>query len=266
MTERSGPTPAERLFFETNGYLTLERFLTEAHVARLDEALERAVARRRRWQQEGVAHAGRTHLRGESARIFYLLDDDPLFLELLDWPGLMPYVKALLSDKPHHHASDAIVEFLPESWGMGWHIDGHDDGYRNLGWPIPLLQLKVGYYLSDLTAPGQGNLTVLPGSHLARHAPDEDDRRRPELFPGALQICAPPGSAILFHNALWHTSGPWTRPGGRRRLLYFAYEHPWMVASAEHWGYPKAFYARLTPAQRAFFHGFVFDPPEDRWG
>jgi hypothetical protein len=50
-------------------------------------------------------------------------------------------------------------------------------------------------------------------------------------------------------------------------MLYYAYEHPWMVASQEHWGYPKAFYNEcLSPAQRKLFHGFLFDPPEARWG
>ena len=46
--------------------------------------------------------------------------------------------------------------------GMGWHIDGHDNGYRDLGTPIPLLQLKIGYYLNDMTTPGQGNIAVVP--------------------------------------------------------------------------------------------------------
>jgi len=201
-----------------------------------------------------------------SARIFYILGDHPLFLEMLDWPPLMPYVRALLNERPHHHASDAIVERGLEDRRMGWHLDGHDNGYRNLGWPIPLLQLKVVYYLSDMSEPGQGNLCLVPGSHRSRLSPDSADLQRPDLFPGALQVCATPGSAILFHNALWHSSGPWTRPGGGRVMLYYAYEHPWMVASQEHWGYSPAFYAALSPEQRQYFHGFVFDPPELRWG
>ena len=49
-------------------------------------------------------------------------------------------------------------------------------------------------------------------------------------------------------------------------MLYFAYEHPWMVGSQEHWSYPSEFYQALPPEKRRFFHGFVFDPPEQRWG
>lgn len=259
-------TPAEQFFFDNNGYLVLANLLTQEHVARLLATLQRVVARRREWQEQRIAHTGMTHVRGDNTRSFYILDDDPLLLELVDWPAIWPYVTGLLNARPHHHASDAIVEYGPKGRGMGWHRDGHDDAYRRLGPPIPLLQLKVGYYLTDMTEPGRGNLCVIPGSHKATRDPDADDLKRTELFPGAVQLCAPAGSAILFHNALWHSSGPWTQDDGARIMLYYAYEHPWMIASQEHWGYPKEFYQRLSPERRGLFHGFLFNPPEQRWG
>jgi hypothetical protein len=260
------PTDAERFFFDTNGYLVLERFLSEDHVGRLLEALHRVVARRRELQERSVPHTGMTHINGPSTRIFYILDDDPLFLEMLNYPSIWPYVTGLLNERAHHHASDAIIEYGPKDRGMGWHLDGHDNGYRLLGYPIPLLQLKIGYYLSDMTEPGRGNLCIIPGSHKARRDPDPEDLKRTDLFPGAVQVCGPPGTAILFHNALWHSHGPWTADDGARIMLYYAYEHPWMIASQEHWGYPGSFYNALAPAQRRLFHGFLFDPPEPRWG
>lgn len=260
------PTDSERFFFDTNGYLVLERFFAEDHVAGLLDTLNRVVALRRERQERGDPQTGRTTINGASTRIFYILGDDPQFLELLDYAPMMPYITGLLNEKPHHHASDAILEFDLKDRGMGWHIDGHDKGYRGLGYPIPLLQLKIGYYLSDMTEPGQGNLCVIPGSHKTAFDPTPEDRQRTELFPGAVQICAPPGTAILFHNALWHSQGPCTRDGGQRIMLYYAYEHPWMVGSQEHWGYPKDFYKNLSPERRKLFHGFVFDPPEQRWG
>ncbi len=266
----AGLSDAERFFFDTNGYLVIENFLQPGHVARLIAAIGRSGAHRRELMRTGRPQTGFTQTKGEkSTRSFYILDDDPLFLELLDWPALLPYVHALLNPMPHHCASDAIVEHGGDFMHRQgeWHIDGHDNGFRNLGHPIPLLQLKVGYYLSDMTAPWQGNLTVVPGSHHAKREPDHADRQRRDFFPGALQVCAPAGTALLFHNALWHTAAPYSGPERGRTMLYYAYEHPWMVASQEHWGYPKSFYnERLSPAQRKFFHGFVFDPPEARWG
>lgn len=266
----TNPTQAERFFFDNNGYLVLENFLSTDHVQRLNETLERVIVRRRQLQAEGTPHTGMTRPMGEqSTRIFYILDDDPLFLELLDWPPMMAYVRGLLNPKPHHHASDAIVEVEGElsSRAPGWHLDGHDNGYRNLGRPIPLLQLKLGYYLTDMSEAGQGNLTVVPGSHKALIDPSPEDLKRRDLFPGAVEVCAPAGSAILFHNALWHSAGIFRKPNSKRVILYYAYEHPWMVASQEHWSYSKDFYnQRLSSEQRKLFHGFVFDPPEQRWG
>jgi ectoine hydroxylase-related dioxygenase (phytanoyl-CoA dioxygenase family) len=263
-------TPADRTAFDNSGYLVVENFFTPDHVARLVAATTRASARRREQVRTGEKQTGFTQVTGEgSTRIFYLLDDDPLFLELLDWPALMPYVHGLLNAKPHHCASDSIVEHGGDFMTRhgGWHLDGHDEGFRNLGWPIPLLQLKVGYYLSDMTRPGNGNLLVVPGSHKALRPPSLGEMARPDHMPGETQVCAPAGTAILFHNALWHTAAPYTSPSNGRTMLYYAYEHPWMVASEEHWGFTKEFYnRRLSPAQRKFFHGWVFDPPEQRWG
>jgi ectoine hydroxylase-related dioxygenase (phytanoyl-CoA dioxygenase family) len=266
MTTTSSLSAAERFQFDNDGYLVLENFLKPDHVEALLQATYRAVARRRALKSEGIAHTGQSWLGERNARLFYILDDDPLFLEMLNWPPIMPYITGLLNEKPHHHASDVIVEYPEVGRGMGWHIDGHDNGYRGLGHPIPLLQLKIGYYLTDMTEPGRGHLCVVPGSHKAQFSPDPTDLKRTELFPGAIQVCAPAGSAVLFHNALWHSGGPWTRDDGARIMLYYAYEHPWMMASAEHWNYRPEFYNGLSPERRKLFHGFVFDPPEQRWG
>ena len=271
----AAPTAAERFYFETQGYLVLENFLTPAHVARLQAALTPSVARRRqgvpagwKWQWPPRNSHDLTQIQGEkSTRILNLLEDDPAFLELMLWPALQPYVHALLNPAPHYHASDAIVEDARDYRNRvgGWHRDGADNGYRQLGHEIPLLQLKVGYYLSDMTQPWRGNLTVVPGSHLSRAELTPEQANRREFFPGAVQVCAPAGTAILFHNAIWHTAAPYAEGAPGRTMLYYAYEHPWMLASYAHWNYSKTFYnERLPREHRSFFHGFVFDPPELR--
>lgn len=268
------PTAAERFHFETQGYLVLENFLQPDHVARLLAALDRVIPRRRATVPPGhrfvwppQVQADLTQINGaKSTRILNILEDDPLFLELISWPALLPYVHAFFNAKPHYCASDAIVEDSADfqKRANGWHIDGSDDGYRHLGATIPFLQLKVGFYLTDMTAPNRGNLTLVPGSHLSRAEPSPEERQRLDFFPGAKQICAPAGSMVLFHNAIWHTAAPYAPGEPGRTMLYYAYEHPWMLASTAHWNYSKAFYKQLTPAERWYFHGFVFDPPERR--
>ena len=104
------PSANERYSFETDGYLVVESFLGSDHVARLRTALQRAIARRREMQGRGTPHFTRPgEDRAGSTRIFSLLADDPLFLELVDYPPVMPYIRALLNHgEPHFHASDAF--------------------------------------------------------------------------------------------------------------------------------------------------------------
>src|SRR5690606_18143155 len=101
-------------------------------------ALEGAIARRRQVQPAGhqavwppKVPADLTQIHGEkSTRILNILEDDPLFQELLDWPALLPYVHAFGHAEPHYCASDAIVE-EPGDFAHrrdGWHIDGSDNG------------------------------------------------------------------------------------------------------------------------------------------
>ena len=156
---------SEKFFFDNNGYLVLEQFLDLNLTKDLLQTVKHVANRRRKLVSDKIEHTGITQIDGKNIRYFYILDDDPLFLKMLDYPPIMAYIESLLNSKPHHHASDAVLEFSPIERGMAWHIDGHDDGYRGLARPIPLLQLKVGYYLTDMTKPGQGNLCLIPGSH-----------------------------------------------------------------------------------------------------
>ena len=161
------------------------------HVARLRAALQRAIARRRELQRRGTPHFARPGAdHAGSTRIFYLLADDPLFLELADYPPVMPYILALLNQsQPHFHASDAFWEEGARAARAGWHIDGPDNGSRNLRPRVPMLELKIGYFLSDMTQPDQGNLMVVPGSHKTDVEPTAEALGGFDTFPGAVQVC-----------------------------------------------------------------------------
>jgi hypothetical protein len=207
----------------------LKEFFPAEHVARLRGALDQTVRRRRaavpadwKWTWPPRGPEDLTQRNGaKSTRILNILEDDPLFLELLTWPALQPYIHAFFNPQPHYCASDAIVEDASDFRDRtnGWHIDGSDNGYRNFGAHIPLLQLKLGVYLTDMTKPWRGNLTVVPGSHLSRTEPSAADRSRREFFPGAEQVCAPAGTVILFHNAIWHTAAPYDAGAPGREML-----------------------------------------------
>jgi hypothetical protein len=217
-------------------------FLAPEHTERLSAAFDELVSRRRQLHAAGVDPLGRTQngdtfpAEGEQGptRVFSLLHEDEAFIALLEHPPALAFVHALLNTQPHLHSTDGyhdVVDGDPgaapgwSSYGTGWHIDGILSGFRELG-PrgsggsstpaIPLLQLKLAYYLSDLSEPDQGNLTVIPGSHIASVEPTPEG-----LEADAKQLCGKPGTLILFHNATYHTAGPMRRTDGRRTLLYY---------------------------------------------
>ena len=47
----------------------------------------------------------------------------------------------------HFHASDAFWEEGARAAPARWHIDGPDNGFRNLRPRVPMLELKIGYFL-----------------------------------------------------------------------------------------------------------------------
>ena len=69
-------TDAEKFFFENNGYLVLENFLTSSHIETLRGALAESIEKRREREEKGLPQTGMTHIHGEkSTRIFYILGD-----------------------------------------------------------------------------------------------------------------------------------------------------------------------------------------------
>jgi len=274
--ELANPTFEEKWFFETYGYLILENFLSIDHVIRLKQKLLESIDKRitqgsghlfKKEYSEHLSPERRndpsdpyTLVEGKNVRAFSILNDDPVFLELLDYSKIMPYIYHFLSKNPHFHASDAIWEKENQRNSPGWHRDGADDGYEQFLPNIPLLQLKIGYILSDMLEEDYGNLILVPASHNNTMVLNKEDPRLKEFngLPGSIQICASAGTAILFHNALWHTSGYWGKGKSIERImLYYAYEHNWMLANSEFMAYPKSFYDCLSEGQKLMFHGFA---------
>ena len=75
-----------------------------------------------------------------------------------------------------------------------WHQDGGIQNHDLETHPRPRMSVKVAYFLSDVSEPGRGNFSVLPGSHLRdvldRPADDDND------LAGAVPVLARPGTAV----------------------------------------------------------------------
>ncbi|HEX3850050.1 MAG TPA: phytanoyl-CoA dioxygenase family protein [Polyangiaceae bacterium] len=176
---------------------------------------------------QDLAKMSKTYIGG------YLRESDILekqvgFAKLMDHPDTYPIAKALLGGFARIMSSEAIIRTRADDDPVRWHEDGPNcPPYRALASPPPTLQVKIGYFLNDITSVDSGNLVVMPKSHLLPYGPPRD---LPQglAAPGALAIQAKAGTAVIFHSALWHCVQS-NKSDTPRKSLYYGYCLPWMA-------------------------------------
>jgi ectoine hydroxylase len=224
----------ERFIFESWGYLIIRDVLSAAEV-------EDCLAASRR-----VHAAAGTVGWGQVGRGY---ESEPALERLIDHPGVLPKVRGLYGDRFILQSGWNTMQPAHGKMG-GWHQDGSSayDFYK-LGYPIPLLQLRASYLLTDQSRPGMGNMELIPGSHRSMvRLPDT--ARTGDDVPGISHvICAPAGAVLLFHNAVWHRA--YEHLGDYDRYtMHMIYSPPWVRAS-DRLANSQEFLERTTPLRRA---------------
>lgn len=226
-----GPlTEIERFQFETFGYLVIRNALTPAEVDGLLEAAKRAHGK---------------HPEGQWRQLGALYEQEPAVEPLIDHPSTLPKVRALLGD--HFIVQSSWCTVSPAGFpGGGWHQDGSAPyEFRRLAMPVPLVQLRIGFFLTDQTEPDMGNMVMIPGSHNIRMPlPKGTDD-----VPIQQVICGKPGDALLFHQGVWH-KGTTNQRDWARYIQHMVYAPPWLIPSDRMRNDPD-FLARTTPLRRA---------------
>lgn len=235
-------TPKQKAFFEENGYLVIEGALGQEDCARAIELVD-ALDRRHRAQNAVDAEAF-VEIRNAIAK-------EPGFLDLIDWPGAFPLVAELMGPALQLTTSHTMVrppqpKDTPANYKrIGWHRDGCAEVSAVHG-TYPWIYTKIGYFLTDLSRPGMGNLRVIPGSHKkADCPPTKEGAIDPE---GAIEVLTKSGDAVLFQQRLWHAVGPNTSEVTRKNI-YVGYCYRW-VKPLDYLTQPQELLARATPIQR----------------
>jgi ectoine hydroxylase-related dioxygenase (phytanoyl-CoA dioxygenase family) len=115
---------------------------------------------------QDLAKMSKTYIGG------YLRESDILekqvgFAKLMDHPDTYPIAKALLGGFARIMSTEAIIRTRADDDPVRWHEDGPNcPPYRSLASPPPTMQVKIGYFLNDITSVDSGNLVVMPKSHL----------------------------------------------------------------------------------------------------
>ena len=230
-----GPlTDVERFMFESSGYLIIPDALSPQEVA------DCLAASRRAHEPLGT---------GKWRQLGHLHESEPAIEALLDHPSVLPKVRALMGDYVLIQSTWNTLQPAHTKPG-GYHQDGSGVyEFRRLAVPTPLVQLRVGYYLTDQSRPGMGNMVMVPGSHSTQTVlpksvkPDLDDVPIREV------ICGAPGTALLFHQGVFHRTGA-NEMDFDRYTMHVVYSPPWLIPSDRMRNDPE-FIQRTTPLRRA---------------
>jgi ectoine hydroxylase len=247
-------TDIDRFIFESWGYFVIPDVLRRTEV---DECLEASKRLHARAGSETFAQVGRGY------------ETEPALERLIDHPAVLPKVRGLYGDRFVVQAGWNTTQPAGGKTG-GWHQDGSGAyDFRLLGYPIPLVQLRVSFLLNDQLTPRLGNMELIPGSHRSRVPLPRRAAGADGDLPIGQVICAGAGSVLVFHNAVWHR--PCAHDGDYDRYtMHYVYSPPW-VRPADRLANDGEFLRRTTGLRRSLMgeferpdapYGFGYDAPD----
>lgn len=212
-----------KLQFDTQGFVhlpgLLEPGLTECVRGAFEAARERHQAKIVEDQRRGARFVD----------LPAILDADPIFIDLVDLPALLPLLRMTVGEDLALNETSARL-FFP---GPTFTSPFHSDVARVLGVDhahTPNLLVKLHIFFEDL-APEQGCLAFIPGSH--RFPPLHVNPHRPSLANSSAVTRVVPraGDAVLFNTHVLHMAED-NRSSNVRTSLIYTYGHFWMKAFA----------------------------------
>ncbi|GII28287.1 phytanoyl-CoA dioxygenase family protein [Planotetraspora mira] len=251
-------TAAEREQFEQDGYLVIPGALSSEEVDHYQGAIQRAYMH----SPEGAAGVA-LHQLSAATHCSELTG-------LLDHPAVFPYVWSLLGWNVHvYHSHFDVHPMLrkPRPFRWEWHQDGGRQNREIEVNPRPRLSVKLAFWLSDVSRPGRGNLTVLPGSHKTDWLPGPPRRDLSHPRPaGAVEVTVNPGDVLLFDRRLWHARSD-NYSDFTRMVAFFGYTYRWITIRDEVADLPRQnWFDTLNPIQRQLL-GHAGDGSGDHnWG
>jgi ectoine hydroxylase-related dioxygenase (phytanoyl-CoA dioxygenase family) len=222
-------SPEEINRFAEEGYLIREKVFSGESLQRLRDALDRL--EEREWQIKGPGEGLSTSRDFGGLFLRYLMDKDPVFLDLLKFQPFLSVARAMMGPQLQMGMSARISYPNMENQETRWH-----QHLRYIPKPLPpwFIQphcMDVLLYLDDVND-ANGPLCVVPGSH--RRLQEEPPVDLFGDLPDQIVLRPSAGTAVLAHANLWHRAMPTTTQGTKRRLILIAYYPTWLKRS--HYG------------------------------
>ena len=220
-------TDQQRDELNGQGFTILESILSPAEVATVSEAMDEVA--KKSWEARGLELGSSVSLRNAVCRHEAILD-------LMDHPQILPLVVDVVGWNIQNR--DSIFDYKAplaegedsETLNLGWHFDYEEEfAGTTVDGVMPLLDFKVGWYISDHREPGHSTILLVPGSF--RWNRDQRATWESWLDPAEIfELRMPPGSALLWRPTLLHGVTA-NRSKNIRKALYISYCPRWVRPS-----------------------------------
>lgn len=235
-----------KLRYETQGFVHLHEVIPPDVLARARAAFDAAAERSDAVRQKIASTKG-------SLRFFDIpdiLDQDPVFVELVDLPSIFPVlVSAIGEDIQLNHTAARLFYPGPTFTGP-WHSDipqmlGIDHGAGKS------ILVKAHFFIEDLT-PDQGCLAFIPGSHRFPAGHPKPKIRDVDTSGAVVKTVPRAGDVVIFNTHVMHMATD-NRSHVVRKSIIYAYSHYWMKNYPS--GVPSDLDRYATTAQRKQLFG-----------
>lgn len=238
-----GFTPQQREQFDRDGFLVIEDAIPPDDVRRYIDAIDRCCANDPKYDPNKY-YAPQN-----------IVERDPVFTELIDHERHLGFAYDFYGELLKLQLS----QFMCRPRG-GWHNYWHPDGPRALPFGVycgdACMQLKFGYWLTDLPEPRMGNLVVRPGTHRQQYFKGYDTH---EPADDELIVRVRAGTMTLLHCNVWHRVEA-NESDVLRKNIFLAYSPAWVV-NQDRWHNDPAWLDTLNREQRILMRSY--DSPYD---
>ncbi len=235
-----GFTDDEWETFNREGILFFEDALDQEAIDELAAAMDR------------VCQASPKYRAGQTFGCENIVERDSAFAALIDHSRHIGYAYDLFGELLKLHQSQFFIRPPGGDRYNIWHPDGaRAVPYSTFSPDLPL-QIKIGFWLTDLPQAKMGNLVVLPGSHREQYV-DEYDSHEP--ISGEKVVCLRKGTMTIMHSSIWHRVEP-NESDVVRKNIFYAYCPAWVTPADRLQSHP-AWLETLNREQRIIMRSYA---------
>ena len=235
-----GFTESQWETFLDDGVIVLEDALNQNEVDELLAAVDR------------TAQAHEKYEPGAFLSVQNFVEHDPTLANLIDHDRHVGYVYDVYGEQLKLHLSELFLRTPGGGKNNMWHPDGARALPYQIFSPVLPLQIKVGYWLTDLTAPKMGNFVYMPGSHRQQYFDGYDTHNS---LPGEKILQVPAGSMTIMHGAIWHRVEA-NESTVTRKNLFMAYCPSW-ITPADRFNSDPDWFETLNREQKIIMRSYA---------